>query len=115
MGDGACDPTVVIGLSSALGVTLAGIAAAAIYAFKDRVCCTRGDRQRVYDTPCPYCKEKQPRDCVREHLAHCEEHRKFWSPRLTRQEHVALRVSRPSRISINLPVPPKPPTLPSAA
>jgi hypothetical protein len=110
MGDGACDPTVVIGLSSALGVTLAGIAAAALYAVKDRICCTRGDRKRVYDTPCPYCKEKQPRDCVREHLAHCEEHRKFWSPRLTRQEHVALRVSRPSRTKI-VAAPAKPPSL----
>ena len=110
----SCEPA-VIGLSSALGVTLTGIAAAAIYAFKDRICCTRGDRQRVYDTPCPYCKEKQPRDCVREHLADCEEHKKFFSPRLTRQEHVALRVSRPSRISINLPVPPKPASVPIAA
>lgn len=109
-----CDPTAVLGLSSALGVTLAGIAAAAVYAFKDRLCCTRGDSQRVYDTPCPYCEKKQPRDCVREHLADCEEHRKFWSPRLTRQEQIALRVNRPSRISVNLPAPQKPSSLPAS-
>lgn len=94
----SCDPTAVVGLSSALGVTVAGIAAAALYAFKDRICCTRGDRQRVYDTPCPYCQTKQPHDCMREHLTECEEHNKFWSPRLTRQ--IALRVNRPSRTKI---------------
>jgi len=86
----SCD-NAVLGLSSALGVTLVGLAAAVIYAFKDRICCTRGDSQRVYDTPCPYCEKKQPRDCVREHLVDCEEHRKFWSPRLIGQEQIALR------------------------
>jgi len=104
-----CD-NAVLGLSSALGVVIAGLAAAGLCAFKDRLCCTRGDSQRVYDTPCPYCEKKQPRDCVREHLADCEEHRKFWSPRLTRQEQIALRVHRPSRTKI-VATPAKPPSL----
>jgi hypothetical protein len=84
----------VIGLSSALGVVLAGSAAAVLYAFRDRICCTRGDSQRVYDTPCPYCKKKQPKDCIREHLTECEEHRKFWTPRLLVRESSGLRVER---------------------
>jgi len=107
----SCEPA-VIGLSSALGVTLTGIAAAAIYGFKDRLCCTRGDRQRVYDTPCPYCKEKQPRDCVREHLADCEEHKKFWVPRLqsTRfpqkpRKHQSSSLAPPKPVSVVIPAP----------
>ena len=112
-----CDTTAVIGLSSALGVLLAGITTATICQFKDHLCCTPGDRRRVYDTPCPYCQKKQPRDCMREHLTDCEEHRKYWTPRL--RSGASFKYTRPSRLSIPIVVPPKPasatppPTLPS--
>ena len=100
----SCDPTAVLGLSSALGVTLAGITAAALYAFRDR--CTRGDSQRVYDTPCPYCETKQPKNCIREHLTECEEHRKYWVPRI--RGGMSLKYTRPPRLSIPVVSPPKP-------
>jgi len=105
----SCDPTAVIGLSSALGVTLAAAAAVGLYAFKDRICCTRGDSQRVYDTPCPYCQKKQPRDCMREHLTECGEHRAYWTPTLTRHETPPLRmIQRPSRLMVRVGAPAKP-------
>ena len=105
-----CDAS-VIGLSSALGVLFTGVVAAAVYQFKNRICCTKGDSTRIYDAPCPYCTQKQPRDCMREHLADCFEHRKYWSPRLTRQESSPLRVPRPSRLVMRVLVPIKPASL----
>lgn len=100
-----CQPA-IIGLSTALGISLSAAAAAALYAVKDRLCCAPGDRRRVYDTPCPYCQTKQPRDCMREHLTDCEEHRKFWTPRL--RTAVSLKYTRPPRLSIPVVSPPKP-------
>ena len=47
-----------------------------------------GDRERVYDTPCPYCGKKQPSDCMREHLSECLEHLKHWAPKLASQRHM---------------------------
>jgi len=132
-----CQPA-IIGLSTALGISLTTAAAAVICQFKDRLCCTRGDRKLVYDTACPYCEQKQPRDCMREHLTDCEEHNKFWSPRLqashrqsshrqashrqssqaqvsrnqvSRSQVSALNVQRPARTSLRVIAPTKPPSL----
>ena len=82
-----CQPA-IIGLSTALGISLTATAAAVVYVFKDRLCCTRGEH--VYDTPCPYCDVKQPKACMREHIAECLEHKKYWTPRLQSQRITVL-------------------------
>jgi len=104
--------TAIITLSTAVGILITGITVGAICSFKDRICCTPGDSRRVYDTPCPYCQIKQPRDCMREHLAECGEHRKYWSPRLSRRELLLPPfISRPSRVVVRLQAPVRPVSL----
>jgi hypothetical protein len=43
---------------------------------------------------------------MREHLTDCEEHNKFWTPRL--RTAASLKYTRPPRLSIPVVFPPKP-------
>ena len=86
------DTTPEIVLGSILGASLTGMIAT-IFIRRNIHSCTRvfgsnGDSERVYDTPCPYCKIKQPADCMQEHLSECTEHLKHWAPKLASQRHM---------------------------
>jgi len=86
------DTTPEIVLGSLLGASLTGIVVT-VFIRRNIHDCYRifghnGDTERVYDTPCPYCKIKQPANCIREHLSECTEHLKHWAPKLASQRHL---------------------------